>query len=138
MSELALGVVDNFLTMRAIQRSSLPFILTLEDLDIFLICACHSLSGNPLNLKSLLSYEIGPSKTIQRRLDRLKKLHVLCERIDTGDRRTKWLELERSVARRLERVGNEYIEDFRRSLGDGTLGGRSGRHRSSYARLSNH
>jgi hypothetical protein len=107
MSEMARGVVDNLLTIRAIRRSSFPFISTLEDYDIFVICACHSLAGNPLNLKTLLSYEIGPTKTIQRRVDRLKKLHVLCERIDSCDRRTKWLDLERSVVTELESVGQK-------------------------------
>jgi hypothetical protein len=72
MRDMPLQVVDNLLMMRAIQRSSLPFILTLEDYDIFVICACHFLAGNPVNLKCLLSYEIGPSKTIHRRLTRLR------------------------------------------------------------------
>lgn len=112
--DIAGGFVDNLLAMRAIQRSSLPFIVTLEDYDIFVICAYHFLAGTPLNLKCLLSYEIGSSKTIQRRLDRLKRLRVVCERVDTDDRRTKWLELDDSVVRTLEHVGNEYLEDASR------------------------
>jgi hypothetical protein len=112
MRDMALEVVENLLMMRAIRRCLLPFISTLEDYDIFVICARHFLAGNPVNLKCLLSYEIGPSKTIQRRLTRLKKLRIVCERVDTDDRRTKWLELDRSVVRKLERVGNEYLGDL--------------------------
>lgn len=72
----------------------------------------HFLAGSPLNLKCLLSYEIGPSKTIQRRFDRLKRLRIVRERVDTNDRRTKWLHLEESVVSTLAQVGYEYLEPF--------------------------
>jgi hypothetical protein len=108
-----LNFLDSLMAMRGIQRSALSFIVTLEDYDIFVVCAYHYLTGKPLNLKCLLSYEIGPSKTIQRRLDRLKRLHVLRERIDSGDRRTKWLDLEDRIVGRLEEVGIAYREACR-------------------------
>jgi hypothetical protein len=102
--------LDELMALRGLQRSALSFIATLEDYDIFVVCAYHYLAGKPVNLKCLLSYEIGPSKTIQRRLDRLKRLHILRERVDSADRRTKWLDLEERIVGRLEEVGSAYLE----------------------------
>lgn len=102
--------LDDLMALRGLQRSALSFIATLEDYDIFVVCAYHYLAGKPVNLKCLLSYEIGPSKTIQRRLDRLKRLHILRERVDSADRRTKWLDLEERIVGRLEEVGSAYLE----------------------------
>ncbi|HEX9464980.1 MAG TPA: hypothetical protein VGB82_20460 [Alphaproteobacteria bacterium] len=110
--------LDTLMAVRGIQRSALSFIVTLEDYDIFVVCAYHYIAGKPLNLKCLLSYEIASSKTIQRRLDRLKRLHILRERIDNGDRRTKWLDLEERIVGRLEEVGSAYLEACGRSLRD--------------------
>ena len=86
-------VFDVLRTIREFEREELPFVRTMEDLDIVREIGFHQEAGQPLTLKTLYTRRIGAPATIQRRLSQLKKLGVVEQlRIDR-DRRSSALHL---------------------------------------------
>jgi hypothetical protein len=59
------------------RRRHLPFIRTLEDLELVREIGRHQAEGDPATLKTLFLKGIGSVATVQRRISRLKRLGVV-------------------------------------------------------------
>lgn len=69
------------------RRQVMPFIQSIEDIDIvFVIGAAHE-EGRPLGLKQLELLKLAPPSTLQRRLNRLVRAGVLKKLGQSGDGR---------------------------------------------------
>ena len=65
----------------------MPFVKTLEDMDLLREIGIHQEKGDPIALKSLFLRGIGSVATVQRRLSRLKRLGVVHQSRATHDKR---------------------------------------------------
>ena len=79
------------------RRDHLPFVKTLEDLDIVRQIGAHQEAGRPITLKLLFLRGIGSIATVQRRLSRLKRLGVVHQARATNDKRIVELKLAPAV-----------------------------------------
>ena len=61
------------------RRRHLPFLRTLEDVDLVREIGFHQEAGNPLSLKVLFQQGISSVATVQRRLSRLKRLGIVLQ-----------------------------------------------------------
>jgi DNA-binding MarR family transcriptional regulator len=68
-------------------RRNLAFLETLEDHDLVSAIGHYQVLGVPITLKQLLMQGIGSVATVQRRLQRLKRLGVIVQRRSETDRR---------------------------------------------------
>src|SRR5690348_3176596 len=59
------------------RRQYLPFVRTLEDVDILREIGLHQETGDPITLRQLYLRGIGSVATVQRRVSRLKRLGVV-------------------------------------------------------------
>jgi hypothetical protein len=59
------------------RRRHLPFLKTVEDMELVREIGLHQARGRPLTLKTLFLQGIGSIATVQRRLSRLKGLGVI-------------------------------------------------------------
>jgi len=59
------------------RRRHLPFVRTIEDIDLVREIGFHQMTGEPLTLKVLLLTGIASTATVQRRLARLRRLGVV-------------------------------------------------------------
>ena len=59
------------------RRHHLPFLKTVEDLELVREIGLHQARGRPLMLKTLFLQGIGSVATVQRRLTRLNRLGVI-------------------------------------------------------------
>ena len=76
----SLGIVDVFRILKDIgefRRRNMPYIQTLEDLELLREIGLHQQHGRPITLKVLFQQGISSVATIQRRLGRLKRLGVV-------------------------------------------------------------
>jgi DNA-binding MarR family transcriptional regulator len=83
-------------SLAAFRGRHLPFLKTVEDENMVQEIGHHQVLGAPLTLKQLLVVSGGSVATVQRRLQRLKRLGVVQERRSESDRR--WVELRLSPA----------------------------------------
>jgi DNA-binding MarR family transcriptional regulator len=85
-----------FARLRALtefRERHLPFLKSLEDEDMVREIGHYQVLGTPLTLKQLLAIRGGSVATVQRRLQRLKRLGVVHERCSESDRRSVELRL---------------------------------------------
>ncbi len=103
----AMRVFEKLIALRAYQKRYLPFLTTLEDMDIVRQIGYHQEEGHPITFKGLLLENIGPAATIHRQLDRLKQLGVVLQRQAGHDKRALELRLSdriRQIYRRKEQL----------------------------------
>jgi len=89
------------------RRHQLPFVRTLEDMDIVREIGLHQVEGTPLTLKVLLLTGIASSATLHRRLARLRRLGIVVPKRASHDGRVVKLMLSAealSLFRGLERA----------------------------------
>jgi len=79
--------------LRTFERRHLPFIRTLEDMNMLYLIGLHQERGVPLTLKHMLSFDIGSAATLERRLARMKRLGVVVQARSELDRRNVELKL---------------------------------------------
>jgi DNA-binding MarR family transcriptional regulator len=91
-------------TLRELERQQLPFVQTVEDLDILVQIGYHAETTAPLTLKQLFLLNIGSAATIQRRLGRLKRLGVVQHKRLERDRRSVELTLNPEVRNTCRRI----------------------------------
>jgi hypothetical protein len=84
------------------RRRHLPFLKTLEDVDLVRDIGLGEASGHPLSLKQLFAHGIGSVATIQRRLKRLKRIGIVTQTQADDDKRVMKLGLA-LVARKFYR-----------------------------------
>ena len=92
--------------LRVFEKRHLPFLETVEDLDVVREIGFHQEIGHPLNLKNLFSQDIGSVATIQRRLRRLKALGVVHQRRADHDKRNVELTISPRVRETYRRIGS--------------------------------
>jgi hypothetical protein len=73
--------------LRNFERKELHFIGSLEDLDLVWAIGYGQQMGHPLGSKDLLNGKYGATKTVQRRLDRLRRLMIIDARRSERDSR---------------------------------------------------
>ena len=91
--------------LRGFQRRLLPFLKTVEDLELVHEIGIHQFHDKPLTLKLLLTQGIGSAATVQRRLGRLKRLGVVHQTRARDDKRVMELTISPRVWRLYERLG---------------------------------
>jgi len=82
----------------------MPFVKTLEDLDIIWEIGLHQEAGAPTTLKLLFLKGIGSVATVQRRLSRLKRLGVVHRSRATHDKRIVKLTVDPALLRKFHRL----------------------------------
>jgi hypothetical protein len=91
--------------LRTFERRHLPFIRTLEDMNMLFLIGLHQERGVPLTLKHMLSFDIGSAATLERRLARMKNLGVVVQSRSEMDRRNVELKLSPKTWRIFQRYG---------------------------------
>src|SRR5882672_3412566 len=91
-------------TLAEFRRRHLPFIRTLEDMDLVREIGLHQSEGQPLTLKVLFLKGIGSVATVQRRLSRLKRLGVVHQSKAEHDKRLVKLTISPQVWRLFARM----------------------------------
>jgi DNA-binding MarR family transcriptional regulator len=91
--------------LAAFPRRNLPFLQTLEDHDLVVAIGHYQVLGTPLTLKQLLTQGIGSVATVQRRLQRLKRLGVVQQRPSETDRRAVELTLSPACVKAFGQLG---------------------------------
>ena len=86
------------------RRRHLPFVKSLEDLDILWEVGLHQEAGTPITLKILFLRGIGSVATIQRRLTRLKRLGVVHQSRAPHDKRLVRLTLDPALLLKFNRL----------------------------------
>lgn len=79
------------------RRRHLPFLQTLVDLELVREVGFHQVNGTPLTLKVLFQQGIGSVATVQRRMNRLKRLGVVRQTRTKHDARSFELTLSPQV-----------------------------------------
>lgn len=87
------------------RRRHLPFLRTIEDLELVREIGLHQAAGRPLTLKTLFLQGIGSAATIQRRLGRLKRLGVVQQARAEHDKRILELTVSPEVWKVYQRMG---------------------------------
>lgn len=87
------------------RRTQLPFVRTLEDLELVREIGYHQAGGRPTTLQLLYLKNYGTLATIQRRLNRLKRLGVVDYTKSVSDKRVVHLTLSSDVWERHVRLG---------------------------------
>ena len=82
----------------------MPFVQTLVDLDLLREVGFHQSSGNPLTLKVLFQQGIGSIATVQRRMNRLKRLGAVSQAQSKHDGRILELTLSPQICVHYERM----------------------------------
>jgi len=90
--------------LRTFERRHLPFVRTLEDLDMVSLIGLHQERGISLTLKQMLSFDIGSVATLERRLARLKRLGIVVQMRSDVDKRN----VELKLSPRINRVFQRY------------------------------
>jgi hypothetical protein len=87
------------------RRTQLSFVRTLEDLELVREIGFHQAAGRPTTLQLLFLKNYGTLATIQRRLNRLKRLGVIDYTKSIHDKRVVHLTLSQDVWERHVRLG---------------------------------
>jgi hypothetical protein len=99
-----LKIFDKVIQLTEFRRRHLPFVKTLEDLDIVRVIGVHQERGNPLTLKLLFLAGIGSVATVQRRLSRLKRLGVVHQSRVAHDKRLIKLTIDPVLMRKYRKL----------------------------------
>ncbi len=94
------------------RRNHLPFLKTLEDLDLIREIGFNQTAGHPISLKQLFTRGIGSVATVQRRLSRLKRIGIVTQARAAHDKRVVTLTLTPHA----RRIHSRWAEHLRRSL----------------------
>jgi DNA-binding MarR family transcriptional regulator len=97
--------------LREFERNELHFIGSLEDLDLVWAIGYGQQTGSPLGLKELLDGKYGAPKTVQRRLDRLRRLRIIDVRRCERDARRIELLLNPRTLKRIDRYKEFILEN---------------------------
>lgn len=81
------------------RRRHMPYVATLEDMDILRAIGLFQEAGNPITLKVLFLQGIGSVATVQRRLGRLKRLGTVRQSRAHHDKRLVKLTLNATIFR---------------------------------------
>jgi hypothetical protein len=100
-SEMAL--FETLRTIRDFERRELPFIRTIEDVDLVREIGFHQEAGQPLTLTELFALGLASPATVQRRLAQLKALGVVQQSRLDRDRRSFALVLSPEVLKAYEK-----------------------------------
>jgi len=84
---------------RSFERKHLPFVESLEDLDLLIIIGLHQERGDLVTMKQILACDIGSVATLERRLARLKQLGIVTQARAKLDKRNVELKLNAKTAR---------------------------------------
>ena len=87
------------------RRQHLPFLKTVEDVELVREIGLHQVRGRPLTLKTLFLQGIGSVATVQRRLTRLKRLGVIQQSRAIHDKRILHLAIAPDVWAIYRRMG---------------------------------
>lgn len=87
------------------RKHHLPFLKTVEDIELLREIGLHQTAGRPLTLKALFLLGIGSVATVQRRLGRLKRLGVVHQTRDPHDKRVLRLSIDPKVLKLYEHMG---------------------------------
>ena len=87
------------------RRHHLPFVQTLDDLDLVREIGLNQAAGHPIALKALFLKGNGSVATIQRRLIRLKRLGVVAQERAGHDKRVHSLTLTPNIWKVYVRLG---------------------------------
>jgi hypothetical protein len=82
----------------------LPFIETLEDLELVREFGLHQAQGRPVTLKTLFVKGYGSVATVQRRIARLKRLGAVVQAKADYDKRLATLALSAAVWRSYDQL----------------------------------
>lgn len=103
------------------RRHHLPFVQTLDDLDLVREIGLHQALGHPVTLKVLFSKANGSVATIQRRLARLKRMGVVAQSKAGHDKRVRRLTPTPDIWKVYARLGRHMREIWARGgPGSGT------------------
>jgi hypothetical protein len=92
------------------RRRNMPFIRTLEDLELVREIGLHQARGEPATLKTLFLKGIGSVATVQRRISRLKRLGVVLQSKVEHDKRLIRLILAPAVWRSYEQLNRMMLK----------------------------
>jgi DNA-binding MarR family transcriptional regulator len=95
------------------RRHNLPFLQTLEDLDLIREIGLAQVLGQPLSLKQLLMHGIASVATVQRRLARLKRLGIVERSKADHDKRIAKLTLTPAARKLVERWSRQIQKDLK-------------------------
>lgn len=87
------------------RRRHLPFLQTVEDIELMREIGLSQAAGKPMQLKSLFLLGIGSVATIQRRLARLRRLGVIHQTRADYDRRVLHLSIDPKILKFYEHMG---------------------------------
>jgi hypothetical protein len=104
--------------LRTFERRHLPFIRTLEDMNMVFLIGLHQERGVPLTLKHMLSFDIGSAATLERRLARMKRLGIVIQARSELDRRNVELKLSPKTWRVFQRYGTMIASSHHMHLGE--------------------
>jgi hypothetical protein len=90
---MKMHVFEYLQQLRTFERKHLPFVRTMEDLNMLYLIGLHQERGMPMTLKHMLSFGIGSAATLERRLARMKRLGVVTQSRSESDRRNVELKL---------------------------------------------
>lgn len=99
-----MGVFKRLAAIREFEKKHLPFLETMEDVDLVIRIGAHEEKGRPIILKHLLLDGVASIATVQRRLRRLKRLGVIHQRRSRSDGRVVHL----TISPRIRRIYNRY------------------------------
>ena len=104
--------------LRTFERRHLPFIRTLEDMNMVFLIGLHQERGIPLTLKHMLSFDIGSAATLERRLARMKRLGIVTQSRSELDRRNVELKLSPKTWRIFQRYATMIASNNHIHLGE--------------------
>jgi hypothetical protein len=96
--------------LREFERRELHFIGSLEDLDLVWLIGYAQQTGKPVGLKELLNGNFGSPKTVQRRIERLRRLLIVEYTRSEEDARRIQLFLTPETLKRIDKY-KQYILD---------------------------
>lgn len=91
--------------LRAQQREHMPYLKSLEDLDLVCAIGCAQERGNPVSPSALLAMGLGATATVRRRLTRLINQDIVVRRADAGDGRRIKVQLSAKAFKSYARLG---------------------------------
>lgn len=105
-----MGVFASLRALRAYKKKHLPFVQTMEDLDLLLEIAYHQELGTPLSMKQIYLLGIASVATVQRRLRRLRQHGAIVQFRSTDDGRNMHVRMTPKVAKIFMRYAELRLE----------------------------
>lgn len=102
--------MEIFFVLRKIstyQRKEFPSIVSIQDFNLVTEIGLHQINSSPLSVKQLLLLRIAPTRTILRRLQRLKTLGIVIHTTCTQDRRSRELTISPSALKKFEKFNQQ-------------------------------